>query len=82
MKKLAKISSQLLTIDLTESLHLNEQSFLILIPKSLLSSLTSDSITFDLVIKKGRLSLIEPDLSSDPRVPQSVVKECVTCSRA
>jgi len=78
MKKLATIPSQLLTKDLTESLHLNEQSYLILIPKSLLSSLDSDYITFDLVIDNRKLSLVGPDLSSDPRVSQSVVEESVT----
>lgn len=78
MKKLAKIPCQLLSNDLTESLHLNEQSYLILIPRNLLSSINSESITFDLVIEKGRLSLIGPDLSSDPRVTQSVVGESVT----
>lgn len=78
MKKLATIPSQLLTKDLAESLHLNEQSYLILIPKSLLTSLDSDHITFDLVIDNRKLSLIGPDLSSDPRVPQSVVEESIT----
>lgn len=78
MKKLAKIPSQLLSKDLTEYLHLNEQSYLILIPKNLLSSINSDTITFDLVIEKGKISLIGPDLSSDPRVPHSVVEESVT----
>jgi len=78
MKKLAKIPSQLLSKDLTESLHLNEQPYIILIPKNLLSSINSDSITFDLVLEKGKISLIGPDLSSDPRVTQSVVGESVT----
>ena len=77
-KKLARIPSQLLSKDLTESLHLNAQSYLILIPKDLLSSINYDYITFDLVIEKGRLSLLGPDLSSDPRVSQSVVEESVT----
>lgn len=78
MKRLAMIPSQLLSKDLTESLHLNEQSYLILVPKSLLSSINSDTIIFDLIIEKGRVSLVGPDLSSDPRVSQSVVEESVT----
>ena len=78
MKKLANIPCQLLSKDLTESLHLNEQSYLILVPKSLLSSINLDSFTFDLVVDNRRLSLIGPDLSSDPRVSHSVVEESVT----
>lgn len=78
MKKLAKIPSQLLSNDLTETLHLDEQSYIILIPKSLLSGTYSDSITFDLVLEKGRLLLIGPDLLPGPRVTQSVVGESVT----
>lgn len=78
MKKLAKIPCQLLPLDLSELLHLNEQSYLILIPKTLLSSLDKDGLAFDLVIDKGKLSLIGPSVSTSPRVTQSVVEESVT----
>ncbi len=78
MKRLARIPSQLLSKDLTESLHLNEQSYLILVPSSLLHNLNLDSITFDLMLDKGRISLVGPEVVADPRVSQSVVEESVT----
>ena len=78
MKRIGKIPSQLLSKDLTESLHLNEQSYLILIPKTLLPSLSSDNLTFDLVINNDKLSLIGPEVVTGPRVSQSVVEESVT----
>ncbi len=78
MKKIAKIPSQLLSKELTEALHLNEQSFFILIPKSFLPNLNSDIITFNLIMEKDRISLVGPDISSRPRVTQSVVEESVT----
>ena len=80
MKKLVKIPCQLMTKDLAASLKLTEQPYLILIPQSILHNhgLTSENITFDLAIANGKLSLIGPVVSSDPRVTQSGFEEIVT----
>jgi len=80
MKKLAKIPSFLLSSELAASLKLENLHQIMIIPQSILTAagIVSDIITFELVIEKGRLSLIGPDLTSDPRVSQSVVEESVT----
>ena len=80
MKKTIRIPCQLMTKDLAASLKLVEQPYLILIPQSLLSNhgFTSESITFDLTITDGKISLIGPAVSSDPRVTQSGFEEIVT----
>lgn len=78
VRKIAKIPSQLLSRDLTDSLHLNEQSYLMLIPKTLLTCIDSDNVTFDLAIDKGRLTLIGPSVVPGSRASQSVVEDSVT----
>jgi len=62
MKKLATIHSFLLTKELATQLKLQNQHYIILIPKKFVT--TSDP-TFDLVIQNNRLSLIGPEI---PRV--------------
>ena len=62
MKKLATIPSFLLTKELATQLKLQNQHYVILIPKKFVT--TSDP-TFDLIIQNGRLSLIGPEI---PRV--------------
>ena len=62
MKKLASIPSFLLTKELATQLKLQNQHYVILIPKKFV---TSSDLTFDLVIQNNRLSLIGPEI---PRV--------------
>jgi len=62
MKKLATIPSFLLTKELSTQLKLQNQHYVILIPKKFIT--TSDP-TFDLIIQNNRLSLIGPEI---PRV--------------
>lgn len=65
--------------DTSSALKLDEQPYIILIPKSVLTAagLASDTFTFELIVKDGKLSLIGPALS-DPRVTQSGFEEIVT----
>ena len=67
MKKLASIPSFLLTKELATQLKLQNQHYIILIPKKFV--ITSDP-TFDLIIQNNRLSLIGPEI---PRVTATVV---------
>ena len=62
MKKLAKLHSFLLSKELSTQLKLQNQHYIILIPKKFVT--TSDP-TFDLIIQNNRLSLIGPSI---PRV--------------
>jgi len=62
MKKLATIPSFLLSKDLATQLKLQNQHYVVLIPKKFVES---SDLTFDLVIQNGRLSLIGPEI---PRV--------------
>jgi len=62
MKKLASLPSFLLSKELTTQLKLQNQHYIILIPKKFVT--TSDP-TFDLIIQNNRLSLIGPEI---PRV--------------
>ena len=80
MKKLAKVPSFLLSSELTTSLKLENRHYIMIIPQSVLTAagISSDSITFDLTITDGKLSLIGPAVSSDPRVTQSGFEEIVT----
>lgn len=62
MKKLAKLSSFLLSKELSTQLKLENQHYVVLIPKKFVT--TSDLI-FDLILENDRLSLIGPSI---PRV--------------
>lgn len=62
MKKLAKLHSFLLSKELSTQLKLQNQHYVVLIPKKFVT--TSDP-TFDLIIQNNRLSLIGPEI---PRV--------------
>ena len=63
MKKLARIPSFLLSPKDTQSLRLQNQAFLLIIPQKLIEkfNLTSD-LSFNLVIENNRLSLLGPEL--------------------
>jgi hypothetical protein len=80
MKKLAEIPCQLMERGLASSLKLNEQPYLILIPKPMIASqgITENIITFELVVNDGKLSLIGPTITKSPRVTQSTVEEIDT----
>jgi len=62
MKKLAKLHSFLLSKELSTQLKLQNQHYIVLIPKKFV---TSSDPTFDLIIQNNRLSLIGPEI---PRV--------------
>jgi len=71
MKKLAKISSTLFSRDQTVALRLQEQPYIILIPKSILEKhkIFSENLLFDLVIQDKRITLLGP-LTKGPEVMQ------------
>ncbi|MEX0763999.1 MAG: hypothetical protein WD033_02370 [Nitrosopumilaceae archaeon] len=73
MKKLAKIPSFLLSSELASSLKLQDQSYIMIIPKPILAEtgVTGDNLDFDLVVKDGKLSLIGPSVPGNQRVMQS-----------
>ena len=62
MKKLASIPSFLLTKELATQLKLQNQHYVVLIPKKFV---TTSDLSFDLIIQNNRLSLIGPEI---PRV--------------
>ncbi len=66
MKKLAKIPSFLLSKEMSAALKLEQQSYLIIIPKNILEELdvVSTYLSFDLVILDNKLSLLGPKLSN------------------
>jgi hypothetical protein len=62
-----KLPSFLLSKDLSASLKLQEQSYLLLIPKSILQKqgISLENPTFDLVFNQNKLSL-GPSVKADP----------------
>jgi len=62
VKKIDSLPSFLLTKELAAQLKLQNQHYIILIPKKFV---TSSDPTFDLIIQNNRLSLIGPEI---PRV--------------
>ena len=62
MKKLASLPSFLLSKELAAQLKLQNQHYVVLIPKKFV---TTSDLTFDLIIQNNRLSLIGPEI---PRV--------------
>ncbi len=70
MKKLAKIPSFLLSKELSTQLKLQNQHYIILIPKKFVNC--SDP-TFDLVLENNRISLLGPATERVPEVNQSAV---------
>lgn len=64
MKKLAQIPSFLLTPKDTERLHLQNQAYILTIPKKLIEKFYLHSeLSFELIIEKNRLSLLGPEIS-------------------
>jgi len=79
MKKLAEIPCQLLEKDASSALKLDEQPYIILIPKSVLiaAGLASNTFTFELIVKDGKLSLIGPSVPGSQGVTQPGFEEIV-----
>ena len=79
MKKLAKIPSTLFSKEQTVALRLQEQPYIILIPKSILENckIFSENLSFDLVIQNKRIALLGP-LTTGPEVMQYPLKEEIT----
>jgi len=72
MKKLALIPSLLLTPQDVTNLKLQNQAFMLIIPKKLVEKVISDSdLSFDLVIDNGRLLLVGPPVT--PATTQTVL---------
>lgn len=67
-----KLPSFLLSKDLSDSLKLHEQSYIVLIPKSILQKqgITIENPAFDLTFNQNKLSL-GPSVKADPSVTQS-----------
>jgi len=76
MKHLTKIVSSLFSKEQQIALKLQEQPYIILIPKSILAKygINSDEITFDLKLDKNRIALLGPIVPA-PEANQSVVTD-------
>ena len=63
MKKLARIPSFLLTPKDTQTLRLQNQAFLLIIPLKLIEKyFHSSELSFDLIFENNRLSLLGPQI--------------------
>ena len=73
MKKLASLPSFLFSKEQTAALRLQEQPYIILIPKSLIQKckIYSENLSFDLTISNNRLTLLGPTLSEDSAAAQA-----------
>lgn len=71
-----RISSQLFSKEQTTALKLQEQPYIILIPKSILQKygILSDSVDFDFIILDNKITLVGP-LVANPRVQNPPGKE-------
>lgn len=63
MKSLARIPSFLLTPNEAAKLRLQNQAYMIIIPKKLIENfdILSSELSFDLIYEKNRLSLLGPE---------------------
>lgn len=68
MKKLAILLSSLFSKELGAALKLQEQQYVLLIPKSILEKykISSENITFELVLDNNRITLLGPPVPVDP----------------
>ena len=73
MNILATFISTLFSKELTASLKLQEQPYVIIIPKSILEKhgINSENITFDLVLNNNRITLLGPSTREAPEANQS-----------
>jgi len=76
MKRLAIISSSLFSKEQTVALKLQEQPYIILIPKSILAKygINSENLSFDLVLDNNRIKLLGPT-KAEPEAYHSAVND-------
>jgi len=76
MKPIAEIPGQLITRELAYQLRLEEEQYIILIPKSLLSNLgiTTKDLDFELFVENYKLSLVGKAVTA-PKVMSPIIKE-------
>jgi len=78
MRKLAKVTAELLTKENCMGLKLNEVHYIILIPKSIIqkAGFIQNDLNFDLVKNdQNKLSLLGHESSSHPRVSKTIPLE-------
>jgi len=68
MKKLATLQSSLFSKELSAALKLQQQQYVLLIPKSLLEKykIYSENITFELILDNNRITLLGPHVPAGP----------------
>jgi len=68
MKKLAILLSSLFSKELCAALKLQEQQYVLLIPKSIFEKykISSENITFELILDKNRITLLGPPVPAGP----------------
>ncbi len=73
MKKLAILLSSLFSKELCALLKLQEQQYVLLIPKSIFEKykISSENITFELILDNNRITLLGPSTREDPEANQS-----------
>ena len=76
MKPIAEIPGQLISRELAYQLRLEEEPFIILIPKSILTNkgITAKDLDFELFIENNKISLVSVT-NVTPTVRQSTVRE-------
>lgn len=76
MKPFAEIPGQLISRELAYKLRLEEEPYLILIPKSILTNkgITAKDLDFELFIENNKISLVSAT-NAAPKVRQPTVKE-------
>ena len=76
MKPIAKIPGQIISRELAYKLRLEEEPFLILFPKSLLTNkgITAKDLEFELFVENNKISLVGEAVAA-PAVRQSTTKE-------
>ncbi len=79
MKPIAIILCQLMSRELAYQLRLEEEPYLILIPKSILTNkgITAKDLEFELFIENNKISLVSAT-NTAPKVRQSTVREITT----
>lgn len=63
MKKPARIHSFLLSAKETAALSLQNQAYMLIIPKKLIENFDISELSFDLIYEKNRLFLLGPECS-------------------
>ena len=68
MKKLAILLSSLFSKELSAALKLQEQQYVLLIPKSIFTKykISSENITFELILDNNRITLLGPPVPVGP----------------